>query len=33
MRATSPLAAAEADRPRIVLEEMIPLHVFKERQR
>ena len=33
MRATSPLAAVETDRPRIVLEEMIPLHVFKERQR
>jgi phenylacetic acid degradation protein len=33
MRATSPLAAPEPDRPRIVLEEMIPLHVFKERQR
>jgi phenylacetic acid degradation protein len=33
MKATSPLAAPEADRPRIVLEEMIPLHVFKERQR
>ena len=33
MQATSPLTAPEADRPRIVLEEMIPLHVFKERQR
>ena len=33
MRATSPLTAPEPDRPRIVLEEMIPLHVFKERQR
>jgi len=33
MRATAPLAAPEADRPRIDAEEMIPLHVFKERSR
>jgi phenylacetic acid degradation protein len=33
MRATSPLPAPEADRPRIVLEEIIPLHVFKQRRR
>lgn len=33
MRATSPLAAPEPDRPRIVLEEMVPLHIFKERLR
>ena len=33
MKATSPLAAPEPDRPRIVLEEMIPLHVFKDRLR
>ena len=33
MRATSPLPAPEPGRPRIELEEMIPLHVFKERQR
>jgi phenylacetic acid degradation protein len=33
MQATTPLTAPEADRARIELEEMIPLHVFKERQR
>ena len=33
MRATTPLTAPEANRPRINAEEMIPLHVFKEKQR
>jgi phenylacetic acid degradation protein len=33
MKATAPLAAPEANRPRINAEEMIPLHVFKERSR
>ena len=31
MKATPPLAAVETDRPRIELEEMIPLHVHKSR--
>ena len=33
MKATSPLAAPNPDQPRIDLEEMMPLHVYKERQR
>ena len=33
MKATSPLAAPNPDQPRIELEEMMPLHVYKERQR
>ena len=33
MKATAPLAALEPDRPRFALEEMIPLHIHKERQR
>ena len=33
MKATSPLAAPNPDQPRIELEEMMPLHVYKERPR
>jgi phenylacetic acid degradation protein len=33
MKAATPLTAPEPERARIELEEMIPLHVFKERQR
>ena len=33
MKATAPLAAPDPDQPRMKFEEMIPLHVFKERQR
>ena len=33
MKATAPLAAPDPNQPRIELEEMIPLHIFKERQR
>ena len=33
MKATAPLRAENPDQPRIELEEMMPLHVYKERQR